>query len=92
MAKRSRKTPGKGVVPSGLAAKVRDAADDLYAHADAVVIVAVRFSGSGDSDEQIVRCTRGSRLALGKAVDQLIEYDEPCAAIITDDDIEDDDA
>ena len=51
MAKRSRKTPGKGVVPSGLAAKVRDAADDLYAHADAVVIVAVRFSGNGDSDE-----------------------------------------
>ena len=91
MAKRnSRRTPGKGVVPGSIGERVRAAADDLYANADAVVIVAVRFSGSNDSDEQIVRCTRGSRLALGKAMDQLYERDEREAQVFVDDEVDDD--
>lgn len=86
----SRRTPGKGVVPGSIGERVRAAADDLYANADAVVIVAVRFSGSNDSDEQIVRCTRGSRLALSKAMDQLYERDEREAQVYVDDDVDDD--
>jgi len=88
--RKSRK-PGKGVVANGIGAKVSAAADDLFASADAVVIVAVRFSGSGDSDEQIVRATRGPRMAVSKALDQLYDFDEREAAIYTDDQIVEDD-
>jgi len=89
--RKSRK-PGKGIVANGIGAKVSAAADDLFACADAVVIVAVRFSGDGDNDEQIVRAVRGSRLAMSKALDQMYEFDEREAAVYTDDQITDDDA
>lgn len=89
MAKRSRRTPGKGVIPGNIGDRVRDAADSLYANADAVVVVAVRFSGSGDSEETIMRVSRGSRLALGMALSQLYDRDEREAEIFTDDIIED---
>ena len=87
---RKKRTPGKGVVANGIGAKVSQAADDVFASADAVVVVAVRFSGNGDSDEIIARATRGSRMALGKAIDQLYEHDEREAEIFTDDRIEED--
>jgi hypothetical protein len=85
MAKRSRRTPGKGVITGSIGDRVREAADELYASADAVVVIAVRFSGSADNDETIVRCSRGSQLAMGKALDQLYDRDEREAQIFTDD-------
>lgn len=86
-----KKRQGKGVVANGIAAKVAQASDELFASADAVVIVAVRYGGGGDSDEQIIRASRGSRLALSKALDQLYDYDEVQAEIHTQDVIDEDD-
>lgn len=80
-----KKKAARRVVNNNLANKAKEVADDLFAHADAVIVVAVRFSGNGDSDEQILRCSRGSQLALGKAVDRLYDYDEERAAIWVDD-------
>ena len=77
--------PGKGARTTALHKRVSEAADDLNAVCDAVVIVAVRFSGSNDNDEQIVRSIRGAHIAAYKAIDMLNEYDESAIAILTDD-------
>ena len=77
--------PGKGARTTALHKRVSEAADDLNAVCDAVVIVAVRFSGSNDNDEQIVRSTRGAHIAANKAIDMLCEYDESTITIFTDD-------
>ena len=70
------KEPGKGVRSLRIDKRVQEAADDLHAICDGVVIVAVKFSGENDSAEHIVRVTHGTRIAINKAIDMLCEYDE----------------
>lgn len=87
---RKNRKPGKGVVANGIGAKVAMAADELFAYADAIVIVAVVHSGENDSDEMGIRVSRGSRFAMSKALDRLYEEDEREAAVYIDDQITDD--
>ena len=75
MAKRNK--PGRGVRPTDLGKLVDEHADELFEKVDAVAIVAVRFSGPGDSTELVACAVRGSSLARCKAIDRLCEYDEP---------------
>lgn len=75
MAKRGK--PGRGVRPTDLGKLVDEHADELFEKSDAVVIVAVRFSGQGDSTELVACTVRGSGLARSKAIDRICEYDEP---------------
>lgn len=70
------KQPGKGVRSLKLDDRVKEAAEDLFEVCDGVVIVCVKFSGANDGDEQVVRSTRGARIAVHKAIDMLNEYDE----------------
>lgn len=79
------KEPGKGVRSLSLDKRVREAADELHEVCDAVVIVAVKFSGSSDNDEQVVRSSRGAQIAVFKAIDMMCEYDESKISLILDD-------
>ena len=81
-------TPGKGVRSMRIEDRARAAADDLFEVCDAVVIVCVKFSGSNDNDEQVMRVTRGPNIVVHKAIDILYDYDESKIAVET---YEDDD-
>lgn len=73
--RRSSKKPGRGVVSGDLGKITREAADDLFAKCDAVVIVCVRSSGSNDTDEQVFTSRRGSGLHLSGALEKAYEAD-----------------
>jgi hypothetical protein len=85
------KRQGKGVVPNSLAAVLSQMADEAFTKCDAVVIVGVKVSGANDSDEQVIRCSRGPAMLLGRAVDLLYEHDESKVQVWTDDSGDDED-
>lgn len=83
------KRQGKGVIPNSLAAVLSQMADDAFSKCDAVVIVGVKVSGVNDSDEQVIRCTRGPAMMIGRAIEKLYEYDESKVQVWTDDSVDD---
>ena len=84
--------PGRGVRSMRIEDRIKEAASDLHEVCDGVVIVCVKFSGTHDNDEQVVRSTRGSHLAVYKAIDMLNDYDDSGIEIITLDEDESGDA
>ena len=88
---RKKSNPGKGVVSNNLATILSRMADEGFSHCDAFVVVGVKLSGANDSDEQVIRCTRGPAMLVGRAIDLLAEYDESKVQVWTDDQTEGED-
>ena len=90
MAKRSNQ-PGKGVKSLRLDERVKAAADELFEVCDGVVIVCVKFSGTHDNDEQIVRALRGPSLAVFKGIDMMNDYDDSRIKVVSIEELSDED-
>ena len=85
---RSFQKPGRGVVSNDIGSVVRRAADEMFAHCDAVVVVGIRTSGTSDNDEVVARATRGPRLLIAGALERMYEIEADRATVIFDDDEE----
>jgi predicted GTPase len=89
---RGKTQPGRGVIPrQPIEQRVRDAADHLFEHADAVYIVVAKIGGGSDNDELVFSTSRGSGLAMLGAMVKVDEFNAKNARVCVDEVDDDED-